>query len=163
MKLIVGLLAVTLLTPPSASAEEMSDNDRFRLWNACKPIDLVVEQLAEDADLIGLDQEEVESAVRSRMRNGGIYDETQEPFLYVNVNIVGPAFHMSVEFVRRVSVVMPAWEKSDGRVPSDGLAIMWVEAFTGVHAQQAAYIMSHVSRMVDTFVDEYLWVNAGAC
>ena len=83
------LLAAFLLSASSASAEEdVSDVDRFKLWNACRPVDLIVEGLSDDAGKIDLRREDIETAVRARLRSARIYDENADPYLYVNVNVL---------------------------------------------------------------------------
>ena len=61
---IVPLAAAALFLAAPASAEEMSDHDRFRLWNACKPMRLAVEPLRQDAADIALAKDAIEGAHR---------------------------------------------------------------------------------------------------
>ena len=68
------LAATLLLIDASASAVEVSDQDRFQLWNGCRPVDVLVVSLSEDAGKIGLRTEYIETTVRSRLRGARIYD-----------------------------------------------------------------------------------------
>ena len=62
------LVAASLLATASASTEEVSHYDRFQLWNDCRPMDLVVQSLSDDAADIGLVEDAIEIAARSLLR-----------------------------------------------------------------------------------------------
>ena len=156
-------LALVLAAPPGA-AEKASQLDRFKLWNGCKPVKLLVEGLSNDAAEIGLREEDIETAVRSRLRGARIYDENSVPYLYVNINVVGPAFSVDVEFKRRVEVLLPYWEKPEGMGSLVGYAAVWGLGSTGTYgATGSGFILSSLARHTDKFIDEYLRVNANAC
>ena len=158
------LLAAFLLTVTSASAEEVNDWDRFELWNACRPVYLVVEGLSADAGEIGLRQGDIETAVRSRLRGARIYNEAAREYLYVRVTVVGPAYNIDVRLQRHVEVWLPFWVKPEEMGPLSGFAATWDSASTGTHGRTgAAFILSNVSLHTDEFIDEYLRVNADAC
>ena len=136
--------------------------DRFNLWNDCRPIDLVIENLSDGAAEIGLELEDIEIAARSRMRSARLYTEeaptpqSLEDYhrLYINVAVVGNAFNISIEYDKYVH-----------HLPSDGanLATTWDTGGTGTHGQDANYIISTLSQYMDRFIDEYLRVNDSAC
>ncbi len=88
----IMIAAALALTTAPASAEEVSDYDRFQLWQYCLPTDLVIEGLHKDAADIGLTKESITIAVRSRLRAARLY-EADAPFtyVYVNVAVVGRA------------------------------------------------------------------------
>ena len=77
------VMAVLLFIGTSVLAEEVSDLDRFQLWNDCRAMNLVVEGLNQDAAEIGLTREAIETAVRSRLRAARLYNADAGPFLYV--------------------------------------------------------------------------------
>ena len=149
------IMVVLLLTATPTLAEEVSDYDRFRLWHACLPMDLVVEDLNEEAAAIGLTRETITIAVRSRLRAARLYDaDASSSYLYVNVNVVNPAY--SINFAYRRLLESPL----TGEI---GLATTWNSGSTGTHGMDSGYILSNVSRHVDRFIDEYLRVNVDAC
>ena len=172
------LAATLLLIDASASAGEVSDQDRFQLWNGCRPVDVLVVSLSEDAGKIGLRTEYIETTVRSRLRGARIYDGVPrhdepgwlgwmvrhrrygEPFLYVDISVVSLAFDVEVGFRRSVKVLLTVPEGMD---PLVGPATTWRTGSTGTHGRNASYILSSVSQHVDKFIDEYLRVNADAC
>ena len=155
-------LALVLSAPPGA-AEKDSQLDCFKLWNGCKPVELLVEGLSNNAAEIGLREEDIETAVRSRLRGARIYDENAVPYLY-DINVVGPAFSVDVEFKRRVEVLLPFWEKPEGMGSLVGYAAVWDSGSTGTYgATGSGFILSSLTRHTDKFIDEYLRVNANAC
>ena len=162
MKLHIGLAAAVLLIATPASAETVDDFDRFQLWNNCEPVKLIVEDLPADAGKIGLRREDIQTAVRSRLRSARIFNPLARPYLYVHVNVVGRAFGIDVSLNRRVQIMEPFWEKR-GTAPLTGNATTWVVGGTGTHGGASSYLLSAVAQFIDKFVDEYLRVNADAC
>ena len=75
---LAGLIvALTLcsVAPALAQDEEVTRSDRFHLWNDCKPLKLVVEDLNNNAAEIGLTKDAITTTVRSRLRGARIYGE----------------------------------------------------------------------------------------
>ncbi len=157
MRRSIAALALALVVA-SASAEEVSDNDRFKLWNACRPMDLLVEHLGQDAADIGLTRDDIQTAVRSRLRAARLYDADAsilQPYLYVNVNVVGHAHSISFRYKKEVR---------DPRTDLSREAVTWQLGGLGTHySGDKNYILNFVSRHTDRFIDEYLRVNADAC
>ena len=164
---MVALLVLTATTPVGAEESEdfgrfMRDEiDRFKLWNACEPIYLAVEDLDDDDAKRGLTREAITTTVRSRLRAARLYSSEyapSQPYLYANVNTLSGesrvmAYSTALEFKK--SLPDP---KLNGL---EGHATTWE---TGVVGQgDAAYILSSVSRLTDKFIDEYLRVNDSAC
>ena len=155
-RLILPIVALALvLAAPSGAVEKVSQADRFELWNDCLPMHLVVEGLRKDAADIGLTEEAITVAVRSRLRAARLYRaDAGVPFLSVTVNVVGSAFAVLVDYHK--------WLKDGASSISRG-ATTWQRGSTGTHGRNASYILSSVSRKIDKFIDEYLRVNADAC
>ena len=152
------LLAAFLLSASSASSEEVTDQDRFDLWNHCAPVELVVDTLSEDAIDIGLTQSAITVSVRSRLRAARLYAsedyEALWSILYIDTNVVSNAFNASVQYMKLVDDIasdLGSW------------ASTWGKAFLGTHGRDPDYILSSVSLLIDLFIDEYLRVNADAC
>ena len=98
---------------PTLSDEQL----RFRLWTGCQPMGLSVEALSDDAAKIGLTREALQNAAESRLRAARLYTDNQSAeFLGINVAVIGPAFHISVNFYKRVL---------DQRVTARMLSKMW--------------------------------------
>jgi len=66
--------AAALFIAATAETEEVTDIDRFDLWNNCAPMDLIVERLPDDATEIGLKKEAIETTVRSRLRAARLFN-----------------------------------------------------------------------------------------
>ena len=158
MRRYTVLVAALLLTVASASAGEVSDQDRFDLWNDCRPMLLVVEGLPDDAAAIGLAEDAITVAARSRLRAARIYteagSEAEWSSLYINANVVGPAYGISVKYRKYVN---------DLATMLEGAAITWVSSSTGTHGRDPTYVSSNVAGHIDRFIDEYLRVNEDAC
>ncbi len=156
----LAVIAALLVAPGLAMAQDSTAPtraDRFQLWNECKPIDLVVESLNNDAAKIGLTKEQIETAVRSRLRAARIYTpeiNNTSPYLYVNAHVVSSAYTIGF-YLKKVVTDL----KSDKL----GSASTWDRRTTGTHGRDAGYILQGVSRHTDIFIDEYLRVNAEAC
>ena len=148
------LATALLLTVASASAGEVSDYDRFRLWNVCHPMGFIVEGLSDDATAIGLTMEAIEVAVRSRLRAARLYSDDAWSYLYVNVNVVSSGFGIRVEYNKSVMDLATMLERR---------STTWDTGATGTHGQDPNYILSYVVQHADLFIDEYLRVNEDAC
>ena len=143
-----------LTAAASASADEVSDYDRFRLWNVCRPMGLLVEGQSDDATAIGLTMEAIEVAVRSRLRAARLYSDDAWSYLYVNMNVISSGYGTKVEYYKSVMDIATRLERRTAT---------WVTGAVGMHGQDPNFILSSVSQYTDEFIDEYLRVNADAC
>ena len=66
--MIFWILLGILLTALTVQAQTVSDWDRFELFNACRPMMLVVEGLTPDAQATRLTKERIQLAAESRLR-----------------------------------------------------------------------------------------------
>ena len=141
--------------PASADERAITDLDRFKLWNNCEPMMLVVEKLSDDATEIGLTREAVLTTVRSRLRAARLYsDQHFVSGLYVNVNVVSQSVNVYFGYRKLVR---------DFASGVDFFAITWHIGSSGIHSQDSSFILSSVSQLMDNFIDDYLRVNASAC
>ena len=155
MRVILAIIMVLVAAMPVSAAEKISDSDRFRLWNNCKPVGLCVENLLKDATDIRLTKDAVTVAVRSRLRAARLYSTScSTPFLGVRVIFFGPAYDILIRYNKWFSD--PATGVSHGETT-------WRSGAIGTHGGDASYILSEVSMYVDHFIDEYLRVNEPAC
>ena len=137
--------------------EQVSGIERFRLFNGCRPMKLVIEGLPSNAKSIGLTEAMLQAAVESRLRAARLYTESSlwetYAYLYVNINVVGPAFKISLEYNKVVS----------DRFDLSGPATTWSSSSTGTHGESAGYIITSLSQHIDRFLAAYLRVNEFAC
>ena len=149
----LGLLALVMVSATGQDAP--TPYDRFQLFNNCQPMRLAVEELPDAAADIKLTTERLVLAAESRLRGARLYTEDfDQPFLYLNVNVVGAAFNTSLEY--RKHVLDP--------VTSEYFwTTTWDAGATGQHGGDAEYIVSDVSYQLDRFLTEYLRVNEAAC
>jgi len=149
LRLVGGVVVALLIAATPIYADEI-----FQLGNVCEPIDLLVEGLPYDAAEIDLTREAIITTVRSRLRAARLYRTGGIiPVLYVNVNVQGIAFSVSLEFKKMVFDPISGME---------GVGTTWDKGITG-QGRNADYILSTVSLLTDMFIDEYLRVNEPHC
>ena len=150
----LGLLVLIAVaaTPQVAAAQTA---ERFRLFNDCRPMSLVVEGLGSDELELGLTEQRLQAAVESRLRGARLYESrADDAYFYVNVNVFGPAFSVSLEYNKLVL---------DLASGATNFATTWNVRGTGTHGRNAEYIVSSLSGFLDEFLTEYLRVNEATC
>ena len=155
---MLWILLGILLTASTVQAQAASDWDRFKLFNACRPMELVVENLTPDAQAVGLTRERIQLAVESRLRAARLYtgswEKANRAYLYVNINVVGRAHNIAVRYRKWVTDLVNN---------SNGLATTWDTGGAGTHGRDAGFIIQHLSSLLDEFLAGYLRVNELAC
>ena len=132
-----------------------TDLERFQLFNECRPMFLLVETLPKGAEVIGLTVNSLAIAARSRLRSARLYTDTaRSEYLYINVNVVGPAFSATLAFKKSVYDPVSALTR---------YAQTWEVGATGTHGKDAADVRSVVAENMDEFLDAFLRVNQAAC
>ena len=152
--LLLSALAPLFSASGAAGESIREKRQRFQLYADCRPMDLVVEDLPGGVLTIGLTKEAIQAAVESRLRSARLYDSRASHYLYVNVNVVGRAFSIRLEFNKQVRDILSG---------DTGRATTWNLGATGTHGGSANYIVSSVSRHMDKFLVEFLRVNEKAC
>lgn len=154
----IVLSAVVLLSSTWAAADEVTAAERFDLWNNCRPVVLVVEEVDDKAAAIGLTAEAISVAVRSRLRAARLYTEdnvqARQSLLHVEMRVAGDAFRMGVAYAKMVT---------DHATKLTDRTATWRWGATGTHAQRPDIIVTAASQGADRFIDEYLRVNESAC
>ena len=159
MRRTLALLPLAaLLTPMAPGQDAASRRERFELFNACRPMQLVLDVPPDRAAAIGLTEGALQAAAESRLRAARLYTEDLEradgAYLYVNVNVVGEAFGILVKYKKMVTDAF-------GKV---GTATTWNSGFVGTHGSGgASFILSNLSQHLDEFLAAYLRVNEEAC
>ena len=91
---VVLCVAATWGGLAAAAAQELSFEDRFRLWNGCKPMRLVIEHLRAEAIDIGLTRKSLTTVVESRLRAARLYYSGANPYLYVQTHFLFGLRHL---------------------------------------------------------------------
>ena len=156
MRTQTTLFVVMIFAPTALMADPIEEQiTRFELFNECKPMSFVVEQLSDGAGKIELTQESLETLVESRLRAARLFlEESPGVFLYLNVTVYGPAFSYVLEYQRRLT---------DLKNNSAGMATTWSAGATGTHGDNAGYIRQGISEKLDRFILEYLRANEESC
>lgn len=156
-----GLLVTVLLAlaaPAAGAQEEEYASARFELFNDCRPMQLLVENVAGDAAAIGLTVSDLQVVAESRLRSARIYTEDAFAaglsFLYVNYTVNGPAFGLDLYYVKRV--------EDDFGEP--GSARTWTRGVvSATHGRGKHYVTAQLSTLMDQFLVAYLRANEEAC
>ena len=155
-KLLLTLALALAVWPGHATAQDVSDRDRFRLFNECGPMDLIVEDYKDNASWadIGLTVDRIQTMAESRLRAARLYDALALPYLYVNVNVVGRGYSLTVDYRKVV------YDPVSGETYN---AMTWDIGSAGTHGGDAGSILQGLSEHLDRFILEYLRVNEDAC
>ena len=156
MRRVLASLSLAALLAAAAAGQDdgtQQSVERFRLYNACRPMGLMVEELTDGAAEIGLTEEALQAArLYTEVFTEDYHAKADFAYLYVNVNVVGTAFSVSVEYHKRVS----------DRFGQEGIPGTWRSSFTGT-TRTAGYIVSALSQHLDRFLAAYLRANEEAC
>lgn len=155
---MLRVILASWLGVAAAQGQPVSESDRFRLFNECRPMTLSVEGLRDAVKEIGLTEERLRLATESRLRAARLYTDSSEAAssanLYVNVNVVSRAYCISLEYGKEV--FDPATFHS---VPT----MTWNSGSTGTYGLDAGFIVQNLSEHLDRFLAAYLRVNEPAC
>lgn len=153
--LLVAALGVAAQGQSGSSKDRL---DRFSLFNECRPMRLIVEDLSDDSKEVSLTKERLQLAAESRLRAARLYTDSMHvsnaAYLYINVNVLGRGFSMDVRYSKAVFD-----EASD----DSGMAVTWQTGSLGTHGQDAGFIVQALSQHLDRFLAEYLRVNESDC
>ena len=89
-------LCFAVLLAPAAAQGPADRRERFQLFNACRPVRIVIEGLNAEAHAIGLTKADLQASTESSLHSACLYTESEQvaqgAYLYVNVNVATPAF-----------------------------------------------------------------------
>jgi hypothetical protein len=119
-------------------------------------VPVIVENVSQDAERRGITPERIEARVNAILRKNSLkpVDEgrTRDYFLYVQVDVVGPAFDINVFFIRGICYYVGDQTKfTQGRT--------WVHGTVGVSQSGKDYILDAVSEQTEVFVNAFLKAN----
>ena len=127
----------------------------------CAPMMFVVEELPlEDIQKTGLTHKAITNAVESRLRGSRLFapfeklELERQQYLYINVNIMSPAFSIRVVLNRHIE---------DLGYGLPGVATVWDAGSIGTHGGDGQYIIGAIYRHLDEFIASYLRVNEAHC
>ena len=169
LRLVGGVVATLLVAATPLQADEAQDRlEHFQLWVACRPIWLSVEPLPDDAVKIGLTKEAIATAIRSRLRAARLYGG--------NIDSISPSQDVNAMLSMQINVASSNVTRGGGfaiiislykfvvdPLTTRGPAATWTDGMTGLHSGNGGFILSAVSQLTDSFIDEYLRINDPAC
>ena len=155
------VLLVSLAAAGPAAAQQPANTARQSLQGLAD-VEVVVEALIEDAEIDGLTDDGLQSAVEARLRQVGFaLTPSDAAYLYVNVNMTfGSSLYVycaelqlrqATRLVRDANVVVPE-------------AVTWQTGIVGAipEAELDAGVTSVVLQQVEEFLEAYEAVNPGA-
>ena len=152
------LAVLVLAFAAPLAAQEVTDEDRFRLFTECADVGLGVIMGAEEGAEIGLTEIRISTMARSRLRAARIYggvvdsDVFVEGFLSIVVEVYGDAAALQILF----------WKYHTDRFGGRGFAAAHIKRpVLGFPGDDTASTMQRLTEIVDTFIDEYLRVKGG--
>ena len=154
--LLSGVVVVLSASFPASGQTEMTAverDQRFELFANCEPMDLLLEGLPSDAAKIDLKHEAILAAAESRLRAARLFSPDAKHYLYINVNILVPAFSIDVQYHKVVYDLLSEHAS---------LTATWSHAAVGV-SRSSSYILFSLSETLDMFLLEFLRVNQEAC
>jgi len=171
MKKIIAILLLLVSVP--AQADEVSDGERFQLWNDCEPIGLLVSEALPDFPGFETD---MKTLAESRLRAARIYNadgyEDRSSFLYVGLYFSdGSNFLSSGDHLWRAYSVDIDFYQYVQRGDLNTSSITWKNGLVGefdlgpfgLASISNGTILQHLSELMDGFINEYLRVNEAAC
>ena len=161
--MIAGLIVALVSLSKPALAQNLTPeqidfmNDflnRFRLFNDCQPISILIEPLSDDEKKVGLTDRILKLRTERILRSARLYSKPLlDEYLHVNVNVAGKAFSISLEYTVEVT----------NKYGRSGRATTWDKHSFGTHGGDPNYILSSLSGHMDAFVVAYLRANEDAC
>ena len=153
--LVLVVLTLSLFVSETSGKTLLEQLKRFKLFAKCQPIKLLVEGLPPDASKINLTRESIQVTAESRLRSARLYHSEARYTLYINVNIVGPAYSVRLDFKK------PVRDFFSNEL--FGMATTWDTGSIGLHGSDGRFILSSISQLMDHFLVEYLRVNEEVC
>ena len=144
------------LSPDSETAQLSEDEkfERFQLFDSCRSMRLAVVDSQSGSTDINLSKDSIRDAVESRLRSARLYDSAGSSVLEISVAVSGAAFEIGIRFYKKV---LDYSSNIVYRTPT------WALRSVGTHGKDSDYIYSNVSRVMDTFLVQYLRINEAKC
>ena len=140
----------------------LAQNTRAIEWDSGLEIEdhkrmiVFIDGFNDDNQKAGLSKELVRAKVELQLRkneiNSNPISNLEDGYLYINVNIVGSAYNVDVEFKRKVAYY------SKGRT-YNAIASVWETGGTGTYGQDSSIILKNLSNLLDMFINDYLKAN----
>ena len=180
-------------TPQQIEAQHKLEIQRFRLFNGCRRMKLLVASLDDEAADIGLSEERIKTMAESRLRAARLFidaaalrKKTERKEIAMEAQglsaaLIGAArgvalasyvaraclfVHVNVvggAFSCDVQFLKRLYDPILGLSGKPGTAVTWHVVVTGTHGGDAGYILQSLSETLDRFLMEYLRVNEEAC
>ncbi len=130
--------------------------ERFSLFAGCKPMNLIVEHLPDEAIQLGLGRDELTYVVKNKLVAANLYRKKLNPMslLYVKVDARNGAFHVALEFHK--------WTY-DPDIKIGELSPTWEMGWTDAHRGKDLLIVAVAAELTARFIEKFRKVNQEAC
>ena len=159
-------LVVVATLIPVQSSDGVSDYDRFKLWNKCRPVNVSsnIGWIGETFRTMGLTRERIHITVKKRLSEAGIYGGERHLTasgldVGVSARIRNPMFQ--VELTLSLYMVNSLDRKKRPR--QSYTLVSWKDSIVTEHRGDVEIILRSVAELTDQFINEYLRVNTEAC
>ena len=146
---------------------ELSPNDRFKFFNACRPMVLLVgvEVPGDDAIKVGLITERLQAAAESRLRAARLYTEKSASDMRDEGGAILSVIANVQDEKDADGLAVYAWKLEYWKLVTDefgvsAYAVTWENTvFAAGGVEEANYIVSDVLLALDLFIAAYLVTN----
>lgn len=114
---------------------------------------VLVENLPQGAQDIGLTRERIQTVTELKLRREGLIAKFDyaSPYFYVAINVSGLAFN--------VLVSVEDWVTLERDKTILCRAKTWLTGTTGTHGRDSEYIIGGLERLIDSFLNDYYKAN----
>jgi hypothetical protein len=155
---LVAMLFISMLTGSRAFGQESSVERRAKTLEGISGVDILVEDLDDDAKALGLNTESIQADVELKLRLAGMrivhgaeyFYARGHPYIYVSVGVAGRAAAYKVDLCQ------------DARLARNGDFSPGASTWSSVSVQSnptAESIRSGIRDLVDEFIKAWLSVN----
>ena len=142
-------ILIPALAVLASGQEEQEKHFRFMLYNHCDPLGVKVGFLPGGAPLVDLELPQLEAMVRDRLESGGLYSETAETRVQINVS----RYAIRLSYMKIVADVVSETERKIATFSRDAV----------VADGHSASVILELSKLLNGFLSNYRRVNLLDC
>ena len=163
MKKVLICAALTLVSSFASGQEDVTEYDLWKLCSNEDIVELVIEELTEEALDSGITGQRIQNLAESRLRAARIFNDGRFPsrnYLYINLN-AGSLSEGNTRLYYSISTRFTQRLRNES-LGIEGFAVTW--NLSGLGIGDDTSIMQRISEHVDEFVLEFLKVRtSGKC
>ena len=127
------------------------------LRNIGNKFKVLIEDISNDAEKIGLTRSRLTTVIELRLRREGIKiinkrTSPKTPLVYISVTVLGDAFNVSLKIIELVNL-----ERVSGDMGA--FVITWHSDLIGTHGNNPEYIVASLNNVIDELFNDYYKAN----